>query len=286
MNVIIDEHAGPCKGVKRALALVEQELQRDSDIVALGPIIHNQMEMQRLEKMGLSTIDQESVEQGNLEPLQNKRIFIRSHGISKALQHQVDRVGAFVCDGTCPTVHAIQRHIQAFFKNGYQIIIVGKEGHPEVVGLNGYCDKKATIIYSEEDVERISVAEKAFMVSQTTVAHDKFLAIQKKMLQLYPHVTVKDTVCRQVVNRHENMRNFAASVDVVLLVGGKNSSNTRVLFNIAKQSNPQSYWIEQASDIDVNWLEENGIIGITGSASTPVWQLEKIKKFVENVTFN
>ena len=286
MRVIIDPHAGPCKGVKRALSMVEQELQRDSDIVALGPIIHNRMEMSRLQDMGLSTVEQENIEQGNLEALKNRRIFIRSHGISKALQQHVNNVGATVCDGTCPTVHAIQRRIEQYYQNGYQIIIVGKAKHPEVIGLNGYCDNQATIIQSEEDVERIQVAEKAFMVSQTTVAHEKFLAIQEKMLQLYPQVVVKDTVCRQVIKRHDNMRNFAASVDVVLLVGGKHSSNTRVLFDIAKQSNPQTFWIEQASDIDVTWINENDVIGITGSASTPVWQLEKIQNVVENVTFN
>lgn len=285
MIVKIDPNAGPCQGVRRALQMIEEELAKD-DIVALGPIIHNQAEIDRLQKKGLITVDQEPVEQGDTQSIKNNKVFIRSHGISKKLRQQLIDANAVICDGTCPIVLSIHRRIERHYKNGYHIFIIGKPNHPEVIGLNGACDGHATIIQSEIDLDHLTIPEKSFLVSQTTINHDYFLDLQQKMLQIQPCLIVKDTVCRSVSNRHENTRNFAANVDIVLLVGGKNSSNTRVLFDIAKQSNPQTFWIERSDDINVGWFENDSTVGIIGSASTPLWQLEEIQKFVERITLN
>ncbi|MBN1464799.1 4-hydroxy-3-methylbut-2-enyl diphosphate reductase [candidate division KSB1 bacterium] len=283
MQVIVDANAGPCSGVKRALRLIEAQLAQDEEILALGSIIHNKAEMERLAGMGLTTIDQAVVEEGGLDRLRDKKVFVRSHGIGKKLDQQVRDTALAVCDGTCPNVRAIQKTIERYHQRGYQILIVGTPGHAEVVGLSGHCDDQAIVIQSPEEVAALPFAEKRLLVAQTTVARNKFLAIQEKILQIAPHTLVQDTTCRQVSNRHANMRNFAASVDVLLLVGGKNSSNTRVLFEIAKQRNPRTFWIEAATDIERDWLIADSI-GITGSASTPLWQLQKIKEYVESIT--
>ncbi len=284
MMVTIDPNAGPCQGVQRALRLVEHELEHDS-VIALGPIIHNQAEVDRLEHKGLVTVDQKIVEDGDIQSIKNKSVFIRSHGISKKVRQQLIDAHADICDGTCPTVLSIQRRIEQFYQNGYHIFIIGKANHPEVLGLNGACDGQAVIIQSEADLINLTIPEKSYLVSQTTVNHDYFLDLKEKMLQIQPSLTIRDTVCRSVTNRHENTRNFAAGVDVVLLVGGKNSSNTRVLFDIAKQSNPRTFWIERSDDIFTDWFEKDSTVGITGSASTPLWQLQKIQDFVERITF-
>ncbi|MBN1479401.1 4-hydroxy-3-methylbut-2-enyl diphosphate reductase [candidate division KSB1 bacterium] len=286
MKVIIDTHAGPCSGVKRALRMIEDELKQNNNVATLGPVIHNQVEIDRLNELGVVTLDQESVSQNNFNVERGKRMIIRAHGIAKNLRNQLVNAGFELIDGTCPTVLKIQKDIERYYRDGYQILIVGNPNHPEVKGLNGQCDNQAAILQSEDDIDHIRFSDKALLISQTTVAFNKFLAIQKKILQIAPHVIVKDTICRQVNSRHENIRNFAADVDVVLLVGGKNSSNTRVLFEIAKQSNPHTFWIERQEDIDGGWFAGCHCIGITGSASTPVWQLEHIKTYVESVTLN
>jgi 4-hydroxy-3-methylbut-2-enyl diphosphate reductase len=285
MIVRLDPHAGPCNGVKRALKLAEDELAKD-DLVALGPIIHNQAEMDRLQSKGLITADQESVEHGDVQSIKNKKVFIRSHGISKKLRQQLVDANVDICDGTCPIVLSIQRRIEKYYKAGYKIFIIGKAKHPEVMGLNGACDHQASIIQNETDLDNLNIPEKSFLVSQTTVNHNYFLDLQEKMLQIQPCLIVKDTVCSSVTNRHENTKKFAADVDVVLLVGGKKSSNTQVLFEIAKQSNPQSFWIERRDDINPDWFEKASTVGITGSASTPIWQMVDIQKFVEGINSN
>lgn len=284
--MIIDANAGPCSGVKRALRLVDDALKNHQSVATLGPLIHNPMEKQRLEALGVVTVDQDAVEKKMTDVGTYSRLVVRAHGITPRLRRQLRDAGVALLDGTCPTVLKLQKYLERYFRDGYQILIFGKATHPEVKGLNGHCENQAIVFQSEEDLAHIKFSDKVLLVSQTTMPHNKFLAIQKKIVQIAPHAIVKDTICRQVTSRHANIRNFAANVDVLLLVGGKNSSNTRVLFEIAKQSNPHTFWIERQEDVQTAWFDGRRSIGITGSASTPVWQLEHIQKYVERVTLN
>ncbi len=283
MKIIIDPHAGPCGGVKRAIRMVERRLQDHNDIVSIGPLIHNNAEVERLRNKGLETVEQEQVEGGDVSTIKGKRVFIRSHGISEELMQALQDSAAEVFDGSCPKVIAIQKMIRREYDAGRQIVIIGKPGHPEVVGLNGHCDNKGVVIASEKDFDKIDFSRPIFLVSQTTISHRKFIDLMEKMLQITSDIVVKDTVCRQVMNKHEDLRNFAASVDVLLLVGGKQSSNTAVLFELAKSVNPSSYWIEAEKDIDLKWLGSAETVGVSGSASTPMWQMEKIRDYLQNV---
>jgi len=278
MKIIIDPNAGPCPGVKRAIRMAEEALQQAETLTAIGPLIHNKEEVARLREKGLHTADQDKVEKHDFSEINQGTVFIRSHGISQALQKSIIKCNANVIDATCGIVKNIQNQIREKFDQGYQILIVGKPNHPETIGLNGYCDNNGIIIRNENDFDKIDLEQKAFLVSQTTIAQQKFLTLADKIKSMHPHVIVKDTTCRQVSKRHERIQAFAQSVDVLLLVGGKHSSNTSVLYDIAFAVNRHTYWIENSNDIQSDWFTPNITVGITGSASTPLWQLDKIKQ--------
>ena len=280
MNIIIDPHAGPCPGVERAIDMVEKHLDSEQ-LTAIGPIIHNSVEVKRLEEKGLSTIKQEQVKD-NRNLIQTESVFIRYDGISPCLRAKLESC-AVIIDGTCPKVTAIQKRIRSHYDRGYHIIIAGKENHPEVQGLNGHCEDTATIIRDESDIRNIPKSEHYLLVSQTTFSQARFLELKDAVLSKFPNTEYKDTTCTQVRKRHEYINQFAATVDVLLLIGGKNSSNTRVLYNKARQINPRTYWIERFEEIDKTWLENSSTVGLTGSASTPVWQLFELKNKVSQL---
>jgi len=283
VKILIDPHAGACGGVRRAIRMVETRLQDQNNLVAIGPLIHNNAEVERLQHRGLATVGQEVVEDGDFSAIKGKRVFVRSHGVSEKLMQDLRNAAGEVIDGTCPKVAAIQKLIREHYKAGRQIVIIGKAGHPEVAGLNGFCENKALIIQSEKDLSKIDASRSIFLVSQTTISHRKFIDLMEKIVQIAPHVLVKDTVCRQVMNKDKELRNFAASVDVLLLVGGKHSSNTAVLYELAKSVNPSSYWIESEKDIDPGWISDDLTVGVSGSASTPMWQMQRVHDCLQNM---
>ena len=283
MKTVIDSHAGPCPGVRRALRLLEQELQQHGESVALGDVIHNPAEVARLQAAGLKTVAQEQVEQGNLNDMRGRRVFIRSHGVSEQLLRALEQERAVIIDGTCATVAHIQKKIRSYFEQGFQILIVGKAGHPEVKGLKGYCQDQAVIISSEADFYKIDWTAKSLLVAQTTVDPLLFKKIGDQLKERLTDLTILDTTCRQVSRRHQNIRNFASNVDVLLLVGGKNSSNTNILYQAARDINHRTYWIESSAELNEEWFIHQEIIGITGSASTPMWQLYEMQQAVESI---
>ena len=280
MNIIIDPNAGPCPGVRRAIEIVEKKLESDN-LTAVGPIIHNSVEVKRLEKKGLFTVEQNRVKN---EPdlIKTNSIFIRSHGISPSLRRDLES-DSMIVDGTCPKVAAIQSLVKEYYDKGYQIIITGKSNHPEVEGLNGYCEGNACVITDERDIDSIPESDNYFLVSQTTFSQERFEKIRDAVISKYPNTEYKDTTCTQVRKRHKNIRHFASEVDVLLLIGGKNSSNTRVLYDRACRINSNTFWIETFEEIDREWFKDCDSIGITGSASTPLWQLYEIEKKVSQL---
>ncbi|MBN2412068.1 4-hydroxy-3-methylbut-2-enyl diphosphate reductase [candidate division KSB1 bacterium] len=283
MKIVIDENAGPCPGVKRAIRLAEKNLMRSSPLYALGPIIHNKPELERLSKKGLDILDQAEIENGdNLEKIYHKNLFIRSHGISPQLERRLEENHAQLIDATCGKVKRVQKVIQNYYRKGYQIVIAGKKGHPEVVGLLGYCDNNGIVISDTAEMSRIDPLKKTLLVSQTTLSKTKFNEIREKLLTLIENPVINDTICKHINGRHEQLAQFANSVDVLLLIGGKESSNTGVLFDICKKENPDSYRIESPAEIEKKWFHTDDLVGITGSASTPLWQLEAVSTFLKS----
>ncbi len=282
MQAIIDPHAGPCPGVTRALGLVEAQLQKPETLHALGAVIHNDKEMRRLQDKGLKVLDQPFIENSsNLEELSKQRVFIRSHGISPQLERKLADSRVCLVDATCGKVKRVQQLAEHYFRQGYRIIIAGKKGHPEVNGIAGYCNNEAVIVANKAELPTIKQGEKLALIAQTTIAREQFIEISAALQALYKDVVVIDTTCSYINKRHQQIQEFAASVNVVLLVGGKSSSNTAVLFKICKKANPRSYHIEAPEDINMDWFDPEDIAGITGSASTPLWQLQQILQFLQ-----
>lgn len=282
MQVIIDPFSGPCPGVQRAIKMLERELEDYGRAVALGQVIHNAMEINRLRDKGLVTVTQNEEPSSMDDTLRDQRVFIRSHGISDEYRRSLQASDVTLVDGTCPTVAAIQKKIRRYDAEGYQVVIAGKKGHPEVVGLAGCGEKKAIVLQDENDVEQLDVNGSYYVVAQTTISPDLFNRIIDRVKGRVKDVVIEDTTCRHVTRRHEKIRNFARQVDVLLLVGGKNSSNTGVLFRVAHAVNAQTIWIESADELDPEMFSTASTVGITGSASTPVWQLHRVKEVLEN----
>jgi 4-hydroxy-3-methylbut-2-enyl diphosphate reductase len=280
MKVCIDPKAGVCTGVRRAIRLAEENLESGREIYALGELIHNHREVERLAGLGLKNIEQEQLTRPNASPVKN--ILVRTHGIPPQLRDELQRECMNVIDATCPIVKRLQQKVSDKYLDGCQIVIFGKQHHPEVTGLLGYCGNKAVVVQEEKDFQKIDRKQKTFLLSQTTMPQHTFLALAEKLKTIVKNLEIHDSTCKQINNRYEAIKAFSAQVDVVLFVGGKNSSNSKALYQACKSVNDNSYHIESAEDIDFSWYSQNDTVGISGGASTPRWQLEKIRNYLES----
>ncbi len=277
LTVKVDKKSGVCGGVKRAIKLIEKDLtnnKKSDEIFVNGELLHNRLEMERLYKLGLK------LEQ-DVSKINDSSIFIRTHGVSKKVLVEA-KDNNRVVDATCPKVSRSQGFIEDFYKKGWQIVIVGKKKHPEIIGLLGYCNNEAICVMEDDDLKNIDYSKKTAIIAQTTVAHnlfDYFINILDKKID---KLEVVNTICSFVEKREDELIGFAQAHDVVVFIGGKNSSNTKVMFNRLSKYNNRSYQIENHNEINFEWFKENDIIGVSGSASTPLWQIEEIKNIIEN----
>jgi 4-hydroxy-3-methylbut-2-en-1-yl diphosphate reductase len=278
MEIIIDPQAGFCPGVFRAIELLEQRLRKGEQVTALGALIHNRREIKRLEKMGLQTVSQESaIAPLELAKLKGRELFVRTHGVGEAVQKSLRESGLQVLDGTCSTVRRVQKLAALHHQRGDQVVIIGKKKHAEVLGILGYCDDQAIVVESAADVESIDPERPTVVVAQTTAGLDHFKEMCEVIRLRVQQLNCIDTTCRFISRRHEHIRAFAASVDVLLFVGGRESSNSEVLFEICRLANPRSRKIEAPEELKPEWINPEDSIGITGGASTPLWQFEEIR---------
>ena len=283
MYVEIDKNSGFCFGVVRAISKAESALQElGGEVYSLGDIVHNRMEVQRLESLGLCTVTHEDMAQ-----LQGRDLFIRAHGEPPTTFRRAEELGIRVIDATCPVVAQLQRKVVAAFEKmsgvGGQVVILGKRGHAEVVGLTGQVDDNAIVVEREEDLEQIDFARPIFFLSQTTqsVAHFWRLAeAMKRRLKDESMLTVDDTICRRVSNREKALGEFAERFDVVIFVCGKKSSNGKVLFDVCRKENEHSYNIEEENELQSEWFEGCQSVGICGATSTPAWLMERVASAV------
>ncbi|MCF7811431.1 4-hydroxy-3-methylbut-2-enyl diphosphate reductase [bacterium] len=280
MKIILDSEAGTCGGVRRAIELVEEELKSgDREIYVLGDIIHNEREVERLNQAGLKTIQIEDLD--NFEPASNERkvsIIIRAHGEPPSTIEKLNKLGVKIVDGTCPVVHRSQRLAAEYNHDNYQIAIVGKHAHPEMIGIIGHTESIANVIQFDEDVDKLTPGKQTLVMAQTTISTRKFKEMIKKIKARVGDVIIRDTICKSVVQRDKRLSIFAKKVDVLLVVGGHKSSNTKELYRTCLTINPHTYHVVTPSEIDYNWLKDVEIVGVTGSASTPRWLLNE---FVE-----
>ncbi len=286
MQIEIDNGSGFCFGVTRAIGKAEEELAAEQQLYCLGDIVHNGRECERLSQMGLQTIDHRQFDQ-----LRNARVLLRAHGEPPHTYEQAKKNGITLIDATCPVVLHLQERIKHEYssdiKHTHQIVIFGKNGHAEVMGLVGQTEGTAIVIENEEDaLNLLDFNRDIRLYSQTTKSLAGFRRIVELIQQhMQPGASFVyyDTICRQVANRMEAIRDFASRHDVVLFVSGKKSSNGRVLFNQCLQANPRSHMVESARDIQPQWLEECSSIGICGATSTPKWLMEQCKQHIEEM---
>ena len=282
MTVEIDNGSGFCFGVTTAIQKAEEELAKGNTLYCLGDIVHNGMECERLRQMGLITINHDE-----MRNLRNVKVLLRAHGEPPETYALARRNHIEIIDATCPVVLQLQKRIKKqHIANceepiaNSQVVIFGKNGHAEVLGLVGQTGGKAIVIEQFEDVKQLDFTRDIYLYSQTTKSLDEFHRIIEYIQQhISPAVTFKsfDTICRQVANRMPNISSFATKHDLILFVCGRKSSNGKVLFNECLRVNPNSHLIEGPAEIDPSWLEGIETVGICGATSTPKWLMEQCR---------
>ena len=284
MRVEIDNESGFCFGVVRAINEAERALQMGA-VASLGDIVHNRVEVQRLEALGLQTISHEDIPK-----IAGRRMLIRAHGEPPRTYALAKEYGIEIIDATCPVVAALQRKVKAAYEKmqevGGTVVILGKRGHAEVVGLTGQVNEQAMVVESEDDLQMIDFSRPIYFLSQTTQSIEKFNHLAEIMRNKVAHdemITIDDTICRRVSSREEHLREFARQHDVVIFVCGRKSSNGKVLYNICRQENARSYNIEEASELQREWFEGAESVGICGATSTPKWLMESIAEAILSI---
>lgn len=280
MLIEIDEGSGFCFGVTTAIKKAEEELAKSDSLYCLGDIVHNGREVERLKKMGLIT-----VEHSDLDSLHDTQMLLRAHGEPPLTYMKAERQNIRLIDATCPVVLNLQKRIKKAFEEGGQIVIYGKNGHAEVVGLVGQTEGTAIVIENLDDAKKLDLSHDIQLFSQTTKSLEGFREIVSYIesnMQEGAHFHYFDTICRQVANRIPNIVEFASKHDVILFVCGKKSSNGKVLYNQCLSVNPRTYMIDDPSEIDFSWFEGIESVGICGATSTPKWLMEECKRRIEN----
>ncbi|MBQ7141520.1 MAG: 4-hydroxy-3-methylbut-2-enyl diphosphate reductase [Bacteroidaceae bacterium] len=280
MLIEIDEGSGFCFGVTTAIKKAEEELAKSDSLYCLGDIVHNGREVERLKKMGLTT-----VEHSDLDSLHDTQMLLRAHGEPPLTYMKAERQNIRLIDATCPVVLNLQKRIKKAYEEGGQIVIYGKNGHAEVVGLVGQTEGTAIVIENLDDAKRLDLSHDIQLFSQTTKSLEGFREIVSYIesnMQEGAHFHYFDTICRQVANRIPNIVEFASKHDVILFVCGKKSSNGKVLYNQCLSVNPRTYMIDDPSEIDFSWFEGIESVGICGATSTPKWLMEECKRRIEN----
>ena len=283
MEVIIDDNSGFCFGVVRAIGEAESALERIGDVYSLGDIVHNRVEVQRLEQLGLHTVSHEE-----MPGLSGRTLLIRAHGEPPHTYRMAEELGITVIDATCPVVARLQRRLREAYDKmqevGGSVVLLGKRGHAEVIGLTGQADDDVVVIENEDDLDSVDFSRPIYFLSQTTQSIALFnqLAEEIKARAKGISVNIDDTICRRVAGREALLADFSRSVDVVIFVSGRKSSNGRVLYEVCRGANPRSYNVEESSEIDWSWLEGAERVGICGATSTPRWLMEQVAEAIKS----
>jgi len=278
MKVEIDENSGFCFGVVYAIEMAEDYLNEQGSLYCLGDIVHNDKEVQRLEEKGLKIIDH-----AELQDLRDTTVLIRAHGeppetYRLALENNIELI-----DASCPVVLKLQNRVRNAYAEDAQIVIYGKIGHAEVNGLIGQTQQEAIIVTQEEDLNKIDYSRPISLFSQTTKSTEGFYKIKALIEEKSNSFKANDTICRQVSNRDPQLRIFSTQYDVIVFVSGKKSSNGKVLYEVCRSVNPNSYFISDEAELEVRWFEGASSVGICGATSTPMWLMEKVSLAIHSL---
>ena len=293
-NILIADNAGFCFGVKRAMNMAWNELDKSDKVAiyALGPLIHNKQAVAKYEERGMLTVDtieeiekieSEKVRRG-INASKDREMIIRSHGVSKSIYDEAKLKNIPIIDTTCPFVRKIHYLANKCFEDGKQLIVIGDRNHPEIIGINGWSSHSAIIAKNLEEISNISFETNKdyFIVVQTTMNEKEFDAIINYIRSLDIKFEVENTICSATRVRQESARELAQKVDLMIVIGGKHSSNTQKLVKIC-QDIVDTFSIETKEDLDRNLLEKYHTIGITAGASTPDWIIEEVINFLREL---
>lgn len=286
LTIEIDEESGFCYGVIRAVQKAEMKLKESSTLYSLGSIVHNNSELDRLNKIGLEVIDLEQ-----MKNLSDTTVLIRAHGEPPHTYEIARKNNISLIDCTCPVVLKLQARIrETYASHNGQIVIFGKIGHAEVNGLVGQANGDAIVVDGVQSLEKIDFTKPICIFSQTTKDPKEYEeiceAIKERIVACGGPVgefQIHNTICRQVAQRHTNLVAFAESHSVIVFISGKESSNGKVLYDLCKSVNPRSYHIQTRNQIDPQWFQDGDSVGICGATSTPKWQLEGVAKYLEQI---
>lgn len=278
MKVIVASEAGYCYGVERALKMVKKALEDGKiPIYTLGPLIHNPQVVSDLSKKGVTPVS-------SLDEVERGYVVIRSHGVPPDVLEKAKLKGIKIIDATCPFVKKAQEKASLLSSEGYLVVIIGEKRHPEVIGLLGYAGGNSLVLENPEDIPfEILKREKIGVVVQTTQSEEKLFDIINKLIPFSGELRVFNTICNATQKRQEAARKLAQEVDVMIIVGGKNSANTTRLYQISKRINPRSFHIETAEEIKEEWFDRAETVGLTAGASTPRYLLNEVEKRVESI---
>lgn len=286
MRIEIDDKSGFCFGVVRAITQAEQALADGGTVYSLGDIVHNRIEVQRLERLGLRTVTH-----AEMPAIAGGRLLIRAHGEPPTTYEEARKLGIRIIDATCPVVARLQRRVMQAHEEmrpiGGQVVILGKRGHAEVVGLTGQVEERTIVIENAEDLCAIDFNRPIYFLSQTTQSIALFEALGAEMKRRAAdpeQVRIDDTICRQVANREQYLTQFAGQFDVVVFVCGRKSSNGKVLFGICRSANPRSHNIEEACELRPEWFDGAESVGVCGATSTPEWLMRQVAGAISEIS--
>ena len=284
ISVVVDSGSGFCFGVQRAVQMAEEQLTKNEKLTSLGDIVHNNEEVLRLENKGLRTISHHEISE-----LKNEKVLLRAHGEPPSTYKVLKEQGVSIIDATCPVVLKLQHNVRNSWKkikeNNGQLIIYGKKGHPEVVGLIGQTDGEAIVISGVEDLILLDANRPVEIFSQTTMNNTGLIEIENKIREKFPTIqlTVHHTVCAQVETRAPHLKDFAKQFEIIIFVGGEKSSNGKMLFDVCKQVNPFTYYAHSDSSVETEWFKNNPkTVGVCGATSTPNWLMERVAEKIKN----
>jgi 4-hydroxy-3-methylbut-2-enyl diphosphate reductase len=291
MVVETDQKSGFCFGVQNAVEIAEKALLRGEEVFSLGPIVHNDKEVERLSSMGLVSIDHDT-----FRTLRNCKVLIRAHGEPPDTYKIAEKNNITIIEATCPIVKRLQSKIKNTWiktrEGNGQVVIFGKAGHAEVIGLQGQIEDDAILVSGPDDLKKVDVTRPVYLFSQTTMSVKEFhnlidllrsRMMEKSIADPDKNLVINKTICGQVSNREPHLKVFARQHDTVIFVSGKESSNGRMLYSVCKKVNPDTHFVSSPEEIDKAWFNGKSSVGICGATSTPKWLIENIRDIVSNI---
>lgn len=276
LQVEIDQDSGFCFGVVYAIDMAEEILEQDGYLYCLGDIVHNDEEVERLKAKGLRII-----EHSELINLHNEKVLIRAHGEAPETYRLALENNITLIDASCPVVLKLQNRIKTSYDSNENILIFGKHGHAEVIGLQGQTNNNALVFQDIAELDNVELPQQITLYSQTTKSTDKFYSIKNELLSRGYEVKANDTICRQVSNRDKDLPKFASRFNKIVFVSGKKSSNGKVLYEVCRKHNPDTYFVSAVDELSPDMFSPGDKVGISGATSTPMWFMEQVKAELE-----